>query len=342
MIEKIMKGVQGLLLSAFFIINIIIAAGAYMAAGLPAGLSAAGAAILVFFAGSGLRGSFLVGTTSQKIGGSLAAIVMLAAATWLGTQFSVRFLGIDFTGSLWAWLGFAVCFLLTTKRFATSDSSSHQTQPSTSMPANLSLDILMHYDLARDKGVAALRWNSTQRQSSFDNEQCKIALVALVYARTLVNQKETRQALLDRVAQGARQVLAGNGKFDFEFWTLQKAGMSVCVWPWTLTEPEMVSNPKTYTAELLPLPVSGSFGISLRMAFGLELVLVPASVLIAISGLAKSLAENDVARLARVLLEVNAFYSTQTKFSIGSESDALKAAIPELSSNARVTSVRPV
>ena len=342
MMGRMMEGVQGLLLAAFFIVNFIVAVGAYTTAGLAAGLSAAVVAILVFFAGSGLRGSFLVGTVSQKIGGTLAAILLLAVATWLGTQFSVHFFGLDFTGSQWGWLSFAVCFLLTTKRFTTSDTSADQTLLSTPMPHQLSLDILMHYDLATDKGIAALRWNPTQPNPSFSNEQCKIALVALVYARTLVNQKETRQPLFDRVAEAARQVLAGNGKFDFESWTLQKEGMSVCIWPWTLTEPEMVSNPKTYTAELFPLPVSGSFGINLNMAFGLELVLVPASALIAISGLAKSFGENDVARLARVLLEVNAFYHSNAKFSIGSESQALKAAISELSLNAQVTNVHPV
>jgi hypothetical protein len=214
----------------------------------------------------------------------------------------------------------------------TNGRSSQQQTPQSASSSNgpLSLDILMHYDLATDQGVAGLRWKCTQRQQSLTDEQCKIALVALLYARTLVNQEETRRPLFDRIAQAARQVLEGKDKFDFEGWTLTKGGMCVCVWPWTVTNPEIVPSPKTYTATLMSLPISRSFNIHLSMASGLELVLVPASALIAISGLAKTLPENDLAQLARVLLEINAFYQTRTKFSIGSEPEALNAAMPEL------------
>jgi uncharacterized repeat protein (TIGR02543 family) len=214
----------------------------------------------------------------------------------------------------------------------TNGSSLHQTPQSASNSSGpLSLDILMHFNVGTDEGVAGLRWSSTQNgNKSLTEEQCKIGLVALLYARTLVNQEETRRPLFDRVAQAARQVLEGKGKFDFEGWTLTKGGLSVCVWPWTVTIPEMVPSPKTYTATLTSSPLSGSFGIHLSMAFGLELVLVPASALIAICGLAKTLPENYLVQLARVLLEINAFYQTRTKFSIGSEPEALKAAMPKL------------
>ena len=214
----------------------------------------------------------------------------------------------------------------------TNGSSLHQTlRSASSSNGPLSLEILMHYNVTTDEGVAALRWICPQRQQSLTDEQCsKIALVALLYARTLVNQEETRRPLFDRVAQAARQVVEGKGKFDFEGWTLTKGGMSVCVWPWIVTNPEMVPSPKTYTATLMTLPISGSLNIHLSMAFGLELVLVPASALVAICGLAETLPDNDVAKLARVLLEINAFYQKRTEFSIGSEPEALKAAMPVL------------
>lgn len=211
----------------------------------------------------------------------------------------------------------------------TNGNSSHQTVGSASISdAHLSLDILMQYDMKTDKGVAGLRWIFPLRHTSLTDEQCKIALVALLYARSLVNQKETRKSLCDRVVQAARQVLEGKGKFDFEEWIIHSGGMSVCIWPWTLTEPEMVTNPKTYTATLL-----GSFRIHLTMAFGLELVLVPASVLIAICGLAGTLSETDLARFARVLVEINTYYQRRGKFGIGSEREALEAAMPQFCVN---------
>ena len=99
--------------------SIVIAVTAYNAAGWQAGLSAVGTTILVFFAGAGLRGSFFPGTHRlQKLAGTVAAIIFVAAAHWIGKGFSVHLIQWDFTGSQWVWIGFVICFLCTTKRFA--------------------------------------------------------------------------------------------------------------------------------------------------------------------------------------------------------------------------------
>ena len=100
--------------------SFVIAMTAFNAAGWQAALSAFGTTVLVFFAGAGLRGSFFPGTHKlQKLAGLGAAIIFVGLAHWIGKGFSVHVVTYDLTGSEWGWIGFVICFLCTTKRFAT-------------------------------------------------------------------------------------------------------------------------------------------------------------------------------------------------------------------------------
>jgi hypothetical protein len=59
-------------------------------------------------------------------------------------------------------------------------------------------------------------------------------------------------------------------------------------------------------------------------------VLAPSAALIAASGLATALNDSDRARLARVLLGINAHYQSSGKIGLGSERGAMAAAMPAL------------
>lgn len=54
---------------------------------------------------------------------------------------------------------------------------------------HLKLDVLMKFDIRSGRGTAALRWHAARPHASLSDEQCRIALVALLYARTLVTTK---------------------------------------------------------------------------------------------------------------------------------------------------------
>jgi hypothetical protein len=194
---------------------------------------------------------------------------------------------------------------------------------------HLKLDVLMNFDMLSGQGVSALRWIVIRPHVSLSDEQSRVALVALLYARTLVNQKETRGELFDRMTQAAQRVLQGDGNLTFEPWKLHAAGKDFSIWPWVLTEPERVTDAKTYTATLQSTS-GGSLTIHLKMAFGQELVLAPSSALIATSGLGKALNESGRARLAEILLGINAHYRSSHNIGIGSEPGALAAAMPAL------------
>jgi hypothetical protein len=105
----------------YVMMSIVIAVTAYSAAGWQAGLSAFGTAVLVFWAGVGLRASFFPGTNKvHKLQGVILAIIFVALAHWIGKGFTVHFFRLDFTGTEWGWIGFVLCFLCGTKRFASS------------------------------------------------------------------------------------------------------------------------------------------------------------------------------------------------------------------------------
>jgi len=194
---------------------------------------------------------------------------------------------------------------------------------------HLKLDVLMKFDIRSGQGAAALRWGAAQPHPSLSDEQCRIALVALLYARTLVNHKATRAELFERMAQAARRVLEGDGRLTFDPWELHLAGRDFSLWPWILTELERIADAKTYTATLQST-TRGSLGIHLKMALGQERVLAPSSALIGAYGLATTLADAARARLARVLLALNAHYRSPDRIGLGSEPAALAAAMPFL------------
>jgi len=105
----------------YVLISLVIAFTAF-SAGWRAGLSAIGTSFFAFVAGAGFRRG-LYGTTRQKVAGLGLAVGLMSITHWVGQGFSVHVFGYDFTGMAWGWLGFAICFLCITKRFAVSGES---------------------------------------------------------------------------------------------------------------------------------------------------------------------------------------------------------------------------
>ncbi len=70
----------------------------------------------------------------------------------------------------------------------------------------------------------------------------------------------------------------------------------------------------------------GYFGIHLKMAFGLERVLAPASALLAIDSYLKSTDREGCYELAVLLWQVNEFYGAPDNVRLGQEQAALAAA----------------
>lgn len=75
---------------------------------------------MCWFAGSGLKGSLLVGTGSRKLGGLAAAIVFLVIGFGVvyHSGYWVSIFGHKLTGVAWSAIGLAAGFLFTRKNHA--------------------------------------------------------------------------------------------------------------------------------------------------------------------------------------------------------------------------------
>ncbi len=99
----------------YVVVSTAIAIGAGMSAGVWVALHAAGGCLLALSAGGGLRAS-LRGGRSQKIGGSLIALVILGFALWVSEGFSARLFGLSIGGPIWAAVGFLLCLVFADRK----------------------------------------------------------------------------------------------------------------------------------------------------------------------------------------------------------------------------------
>ena len=76
------------------------------------------APIIAWFGGSGLRGSFNVGSKKEKITGLIAGLVFLAVSLfWIDyTGYWITIWDVSFSGPVWVSIGFLVGLLFSTKK----------------------------------------------------------------------------------------------------------------------------------------------------------------------------------------------------------------------------------
>jgi hypothetical protein len=191
-------------------------------------------------------------------------------------------------------------------------------------------DLFMEYHPLTRTGAAAVEWIPL----ASDDPNLRPFLVALLYARILVAHAETRAKLFQMVDELSKQNVRDEGHTGFPFpdWTLH-VGAGVPdqrIWPWVLHDsPNALSEPKVYRATLQAFQgpaTPGHFGIHLKMAFGQERILAPASPLIAIMSYAESTDQEGRYELAVLLWQINEFYGSPDSVRMGSESKALAAA----------------
>ena len=197
-------------------------------------------------------------------------------------------------------------------------------------------DLFMEYRPLTNTGAAAVEWVSL----GSNDPNLRPFLAALLYARILVAHVETRTKLFQVVDVISKQNVRDEGHTGFVFpdWMLP-VGFGVPeqkIWPWVLYDsPRTLSKPKVYHATLQAFPkpaTRGHFGINLKMAWGQERILAPASPLIAITSYAESTDQEGRYELAVLLWQINEFYASPDDVRIGSESKALAAATAKIRS----------
>ena len=101
----------------------------------------------------------------------------------------------------------------------------------------LKLDILMHLNITARTGRGAIRWTHLTEHPGISQPQTRIALAALNYGRFLINQKETRADLFQRVNDASERLVQGQKEFSVTHWSMKVAGTELPVWPWCVESP---------------------------------------------------------------------------------------------------------
>ncbi len=200
----------------------------------------------------------------------------------------------------------------------------------TARTEHLRLETLMDYDLDLSRGRAAVRWQILTPHSTLSEDQTRIALAALQYARILAVHEEITAELFRRVAIGAQGLIDGDPVLRLDPWQLENHGLCFQLWPWTMARLEELEGSNTYIATLQQRH-KGNLGIDLKMSLGEERVLAPASALIALYALSEVLDENGRALLGKTICAVNAhLIKSGTLGQLLSDEEALEAAMPVL------------
>ena len=185
------------------------------------------------------------------------------------------------------------------------------------------LDILMDYSIRWGSGTAAVRWTDPMGGGALIQSH----LVALLYGRILCVHKETREELFGRVGDLAMQNVRSDGATGFEFtpWVLRVGlgGGDHTLWPWRIVSTEQITDRKIYSATLkYGKPTSRApLGrwIHLNMPFGMARVLAPSSALIAIAAFSRACDQETRYFLALLLWQMNAYWGSPDRVSVGSE-----------------------
>jgi len=194
----------------------------------------------------------------------------------------------------------------------------------------LKLDILMHLNITTRSGRGAIRWTPLAEHSKLSQNQTRIALAALNYGRLLVDQRETREGLFQRVNEASECLAQGQKEFRVSAWSMKVGGSELPVWPWSIESPEQITEGKVYVATLQGAK-AGTLSVNLKMSWGQELILTPVAALLPLCVLSKELDEQSSIRLRKTLLQMNSYWrSLESATRIGSEAEAFKNAISVL------------
>src|SRR5215470_8273599 len=171
----------------------------------------------------------------------------------------------------------------------------------------LKLHILMQLNISARNGRGALRWTALAEHPKLSQTQTRIALAALNYGRLLVNQRETRADLFQRVSEASERLARGQKDFCVTGWSIKVGGNELPVWPWSIESPEQLTNGKVYVATLQGAK-AGTLSVNLKMAWGHELILRPVAALLPLCVLAKKLDEQSSISLGKTLLQMNRYW----------------------------------
>lgn len=111
---------MGWVLYIYVVLVVVTGIGALAKGAIYPGIAGIVGPMLCWWAGSGLKGSLLVGTHSQRIGGLAAAIVFVVVGCGIvyHSGYWVSLFGYELLGTTWSLIGLALGYMATRRKHA--------------------------------------------------------------------------------------------------------------------------------------------------------------------------------------------------------------------------------
>jgi hypothetical protein len=160
---------------AYVLVTILTGIAAMMKGAVLPGIAGIVGGGMSAWAGSGLKGSLVVGDAGQRIAGALMAALFVSAGTGLAyySGFRIGLWGVDFSGSAWCIVGLCIAYLFTADKFAEGTGGSGSRRQKMVAAAILSLVLIVTVWSAYSPGVPSGTSPACAQDAKFVLDTCR-------------------------------------------------------------------------------------------------------------------------------------------------------------------------
>jgi hypothetical protein len=192
------------------------------------------------------------------------------------------------------------------------------------------IQIQMNYNVQLGLGKGAILWSYPTLTKEVPKSGLQALVVASLYARVIVNQPEISKELMKRIYIAAELLLLDVEKLDIEMWGFNMDNTFHTIYPFVNTSIDNLKKPKIYESFAF-MTKDGGIGCNTNMQSGMEKILMPASVFIALENTIKEMEIPMRSYLGVLLKEVTQFFVSKKTINIGDDRAALAHAISQVS-----------
>jgi hypothetical protein len=193
------------------------------------------------------------------------------------------------------------------------------------------LQVRMNFDVNSGSGIGATHWNFPNPHPVLSNQQLQVIAVTALYARMVQVQVSSRDGLMDRIIAFANSLLERNPASYLETWGETLGNQFFTIHPFSKGSFSQMVSGKTYKISLQNT-AKKAFVYQVGVAFGLEKVLIPASVCISVSELLPTLDDENLIFFGLLLAHTTKALIQMGSYRAGDDFKAVMFALSTLSS----------
>ena len=192
------------------------------------------------------------------------------------------------------------------------------------------LQIRMNYDVGSGTGTGSTYWSFPNPHQLLSNQQIQVITVTALYARMLQVQASSRAGLIERVAPFFNSLLKQDLSPNLESWEEIIGNEFYTIHPFSKSQFSQMNSAKLYKVSLQISPKEALI-YQVNTAFGLERVLIPASVCLSICELMPLLEDENKVFFGMLLAYTTKALIQMGTYRIGDDHKALLFALSTLS-----------